>query len=396
MKNDSRLYKTLLAQFVLEDDPLLAMLKWMMNEMMKIELENKLGAKKGEHSNERKGYLSGYRARRFDTRLGSIYLLIPKVRKGGYIPFFLTEKQRSEQALISLVKEAYVNGVSSRKIERIAKSLGIENISASQVSEINKGLDEQVESFRNRKLEAEYPFIWVDAVYEKIRDYDNRVVSYAFMTAMGINARGKKELLAIEAFNSESTETWKAFFNKLKDRGLKRISLIISDAHQGIQQAAKECFLYSSWQRCKLHFMRNILKDVPKRSKRPFAYKLKQIFLQDDKQAAIDVAEQLKRDYRQSFPKALATLEQGLEDSLQFYHFPNIDKNRISSTNCLERLNKEIRRRSRVVAVFPSVNSYLRLISSYLMEYTEDWEIEKSYVSISKLEEVIKTSKPAA
>ena len=396
MKNDSRLYKALLAQFVLEDDPLLAMLKWIMNEMMKIELENKLGAKKGEHSKERKGYLSGYRARRFDTRLGSVYLLIPKVRKGGYIPFFLTEKQRSEQALISLVREAYINGVSSRRITKITKSLGIENISASQVSEINKGLDEQVESFRNRKLEAEYPFIWVDAVYEKIRDYDNKVVSYAFMTAMGINVRGKKELLAIEPFNSESTETWKAFFNKLKDRGLKRINLIISDAHQGIQQASKECFLNSSWQRCKVHFMRNILKDVPKRAKRQFAYKLKQIFLQDDKQAAIDVAEQLNQNYSQSFPKALITLEQGLEDSLQFYHFPNIDKNRISSTNCLERLNKEIRRRSRVVAVFPSVNSYLRLISSYLMEYTEDWEIEKSYVSISKLEEVIKTSKPAA
>ena len=132
MKNDSRLYKALLAKFVLEDDPLLAMLKWMMNEMMKIELENKLGAKKGEHSKERKGYLSGYRARRFDTRLGSVYLLIPKVRKGGYIPFFITEKQRSEQALISLVKEAYINGVSSRKITKITKSLGIENISASQ------------------------------------------------------------------------------------------------------------------------------------------------------------------------------------------------------------------------------------------------------------------------
>ena len=156
MKSDSRLFKNILSAFIAEEDPLLAMLKWILDEMMKIELEIKLGASKGEHSDKRKGYLSGYRVRRFDTRMGSVYLLIPKLRKGGYIPFFITEKQRSEQALMSLVQEAYINGVSSRKIERLAKSLGIENISASQVSRINKGLDEQLNEFRNRALEEEY------------------------------------------------------------------------------------------------------------------------------------------------------------------------------------------------------------------------------------------------
>lgn len=180
--------------------------------------------------------------------------MIPKIRKGGYIPFFLTEKRRSEQALISMIKEAYINGVSTRKVEKIAKELGIENISASQVSQINKGLDEQVQEFRNRPLKKEYPFIWVDALYEKIRDYDGKVVSTAIMIAYGVNLEGKKEVLAIEPFINESYETWKNFFDKLKQRGLEKVALLISDAHKGIQKAFKETFINSSWQRCKVHF----------------------------------------------------------------------------------------------------------------------------------------------
>lgn len=164
MRNDSEIFKEILTGFVTEEDPLLSMMKWMMDQLMQIEAQMKVGAKKGEHSSERKSHFSGYRPRRFDTRLGTVYLIIPKTRKGGYIPFFITEKRRSEQALISMPKEAYVNGVSTRKIERLAKEMGIENISASQVSQINKGLDEQVEAFRRRPLQKEYPFVWVDAL----------------------------------------------------------------------------------------------------------------------------------------------------------------------------------------------------------------------------------------
>ncbi len=159
-----------MTQFVVDKDPLLSILKWMMEQLMKIESEMKVRAKKGEHNSERKSYFSCYRLRRFDTRLGIVYLMIPKIRIGGYIPFFITEKRRSEQALIAIIQEAYVNGVSTRKIERLAKELGIENISASQVSQINKGLDEQVQEFRNRPLQKEYSFVWVDALYEKVRD----------------------------------------------------------------------------------------------------------------------------------------------------------------------------------------------------------------------------------
>ncbi len=389
MKNDSRIFREILTGFVAEEDPLLSMLKWMMDQLMQIEAEQKIGASKGEHSSERKSHFSGYRPRRFDTRLGTVYLMIPKIRKGGYIPFFITEKRRSEQALISMVKEAYVNGVSTRKIERLAKQMGIENISASQVSQINKGLDEQVEAFRNRRLEKSYPFVWVDALYEKVRNPEGRVVSTAIMIAYGVTLEGRREVLAIEPFRAETAETWRAFFEKLKARGVEDIALLISDAHFGIQKALKETFIGSSWQRCKVHFMRNILAHVPPKSKERFAARLKQIWLQDTKRDAMMIAETIREEFGKKFPEAIEVLDSGLEDSLQFYHFPQIDKRRIGSTNVLERINKEIRRRSRVVSIFPSKTSYLRLIATYLMEYTEDWEVERSYIKPVKLQEVM-------
>jgi len=389
VKNDSRIFREILTGFVAEEDPLLSMLKWMMDQLMQIEAEQKIGASKGEHSSERKSHFSGYRPRRFDTRLGTVYLMIPKIRKGGYIPFFITEKRRSEQALISMVKEAYVNGVSTRKIERLAKQMGIENISASQVSQINKGLDEQVEAFRNRRLEKSYPFVWVDALYEKVRNPEGRVVSTAIMIAYGVTLEGRREVLAIEPFRAETAETWRAFFEKLKARGVEDIALLISDAHFGIQKALKETFIGSSWQRCKVHFMRNILAHVPPKSKERFAARLKQIWLQDTKRDAMMIAETIREEFGKKFPEAIEVLDSGLEDSLQFYHFPQIDKRRIGSTNVLERINKEIRRRSRVVSIFPSKTSYLRLIATYLMEYTEDWEVERSYIKPVKLQEVM-------
>ena len=259
MKIDEKeLFKRVMTDFILEEDPMLAMLKWMTEKLMEAEAANKVGANKNEHSSSRTTHFSGYRPRRFDTRMGTMYLMVPKLRKGGYIPFFITEKKRAEQALISVVQEAYINGVSTRKIERIAKEMGIDGISASQVSQINKGLNEQVEAFRSRVLQKEYPFIWVDALYEKIRS-NGRVISTAIMIAYGVGMDGKREVLAIEPFYSESNESWRAFFKKLKARGLQKCALVVSDAHQGIQNAVKNELTGCSWQRCKVHFMRNIL-----------------------------------------------------------------------------------------------------------------------------------------
>ena len=323
------LFKKALLQFITEPDPYLTMLKWVMTEMMRIETETKVGAAKGRHSKERTTYFSGGRARRVDTRLGTVYLVVPKVRKGGYVPFFISERRRSEQALIAVVQEAFINGVSTRKIERLAHAMGIENISAGQVSEFNKELDAQVADFRTRPLDEEYPFLWIDALYQKVR-VEGRVVSVAVMIA------------------------------------------------------CKE-WLGASWQRCKVHFMRNILAKVPHREKARFAAHLKQIWLEPDKKSAERAAAALIDDYGKRFPDAVRCLEEGLEDSLSFYDFPEVDKKRISSTNGQERLNMEIRRRSRVVGVFPSVASYLRLTICYLIEYSEDWENERSYIREDKV-----------
>lgn len=365
---------------------MLEMLKWTTDQLMKIEVEQKMGAEKGKHTNDRKTSLSGTRPRRFDTRMGTMYLMVPKLRKGGYIPFFVTERNRSEQALIALVKEAYVNGVSTRKIDRLTKSMGIENISAGQVSIISKGLDEQVEEFRNRPLASKYPFVWVDAVYEKIR-VNNRVVSMAILIAIGVNEAGTREILAIEPMFNESEDTWTEFFRGLKERGLTDICLCISDAHIGIQKGLKKVFIGSAWQRCKVHFMRNVLAKMPHHEKAKFAEKLKQIWIQPNKEEALKVASRLIDDYEKKLPDAIKCLEDGIEDSLQFFDYPEIDKRKISSTNIIERLNREIRRRSRVVGIFPSKDSFIRLLTSYLIEYSDDWAAERCYI---KSENILK------
>jgi transposase-like protein len=386
-KSTASLEKMLL-QFLAEPDPMLSMLEWLCHKLMEVEVDAKVGATKGEHSEERLGYRSGSRVRRFDTRMGTMYLLVPKVRKGGYVPFFVTERKRSEQALLQVVQEAFVNGISTRKIDRLAKSLGIESISASQVSEINKELNEQVEEFRRRRLESTYPVIWVDALYEKIR-VDRRVCNMAVHVVCGINLDGKREVLAIEPMYEESEASYTTLFDSLKARGLQSVWLAASDAHQGLIAAVQKSFIGCSWQRCKVHFMRNILAHVPAKEKESFGARLKQIWQQPDYKSARVYADRLIQEYADQLPKAIETLENGLEDSLQYYEFPEIDPRKISSTNVLERFNKEIRRRSRVVGIFPSMDSYIRLISCYLMEYSEDWETAKCYIQKDILDAIL-------
>ena len=378
--------ENLLSQFIGESDPLFEMLKWITEKLMLLEAENKAGAKKGSHSSKRITNFCGSRVRRFDTRLGTMYLIVPKLRKGGYIPFFVTEKKRSEQALIQVVQEAFINGVSTRKIDKIAKSLGIENLSASQVSEINKGLDEQVRLFRNRELQKEYPILWIDALYEKIRN-EGRVQNEAIMVVCGLNTSGEREILAIEAMECENEENYRELFLKLKARGLENVWLAISDAHQGLKNAIRKEFIGSSWQRCKVHFMRNILAKVNSKNKNIIASKIKHIWLQADEKDARKLAKQIMMDFEEKFPEAMQTLDEGLDDSLQFYSFSKIDHRKISSTNMLERLNKEIRRRSKVVGVFPSEESYIRLITTYLIEYSEDWTNGKAYIKKDVVDE---------
>lgn len=369
-----------------ELDPLYSMLQWLTQRMMEVESELKVGAVKGKHSSDRTTHFSGTRVRRFDTRLGTMYLLVPKLRQGGYVPFFVTEKKRSEQALMQVIQEAFINGVSTRKMERLAQSLGIEGISAGQVSAMTKGLDEQVAQFRSRPLEKEYPVIWVDALYEKIR-FDGRVISMAVLVVAGITVDGRRDILACEPMMNESEETYGSLFERLKERGLETVWLCVSDAHRGLRKALQKAFLGCSGERCKVHFMRNVMAHVSHKEKASFAAKLKTIWLQPTKKRAYQTARMLIDEYEERFPDAMRVLEEGLEDALQFMTFSFLDHRKISSTNIIERLHREIRRRSRVVGIFPGMDSYLRLVSAYLIEYAEDWSTGKCYVRPLLIEE---------
>lgn len=384
-------FEKMLMKFISESDPMLAMLQWLCEKLMEAEVESKLGAEKSERIASRQGYRSGYRVRRFDTRMGTMYLMVPKIRNGGYVPFFVDAKKRSEAALLSVIQEAYVNGVSTRKIDKLTKALGIESISRSQVSAIAKDLNEQVDAFRKRRLEPIYPVLWVDALYERIRD-NHSVKNMAVLVVSGITLEGKRDILAIEPMYEEAAETYGELFENLKVRGLEKVWLVVSDAHKGLVKAVRESFVGCSWQRCKVHFMRNILARISSRDKKLFAEKLKQIWLQPDCAAAKRYAASLMDEYEDKYPEAINTLEEGLEDSLQFYNFDDIDSRKISSTNILERLNREIRRRTAVVGIFPSMDSYVRLVTSYLIEYNEDWSSGRSYINpqiISKVQAII-------
>ena len=375
----------MLFRFMGMEDPMLSMLEWLCTQMMEAEVSKQIRAEKHEQSQDRTSHRCGFRPRRLDTRMGTMYLLVPKVRNGGYIPFFVTERRRSEAALVQVVQEAFVQGVSTRKMEKLAKSLGIEGISRSQVSEMTKGLQEQVNEFRNRPLTSgSYPVLWVDALYEKVR-YAGRVVSMAILLVCGVNNEGRREVLALEPMLEESKESYKQLFEGLKNRGLQNPSLVVSDAHKGLIAAIGECFPGAGWQRCKVHFMRNILVHVPHKEKERFAGLLKGIWLTADLATSKQRAQDLADEYRIKCPKAIETLEDGLEDALTFLSFPSLDARKVSSNNMLERLNKEIRRRTRVVGIFPNPESYLRLVTVYLMEYSEDWSVTRSYLSEESL-----------
>lgn len=383
-KNDTTFFTNKLLEFVAANDPILAMMQWLMDKLMEVEISHKNGSEKGVHNPDRKTYRSGYRIRRFDTRLGTVYLAVPKLRQGGYIPFFVTEKKRSEQALIQVVQECWLNGVSTRKIENIAKKLGIESISASEVSQINKGLDDMVSEFRTRKLEKEYPVIWADALYEKIRE-DRRIVNTAVMVIKAVNLQGQQEILTVEPMVNESEETYSVLFRNLQNRGVEKIWLCISDAHKGLQAAVNKCWQGTVWQRCKVHFMRNILAYIPQKEKELIAAKLKLIWIAPDEKAARKLEQSFIDEYKDRFPKAVDCLENGFEDSIQYYGFSEIDSRKVSSTNTLERLNREIRRRTRIVGIFPNSDSYVRLVTSYLIEYSEDWQTDRCYIKAESL-----------
>lgn len=383
------MFGKLLGSFKGTGDPIKAMFEWLTEEMMESEMVEKLGAEKYERSASRKGVRAGSRSkpRRWDTRMGTLSLQIPKPRSGGYVPSFLERGKRSEKALCSVVMEAFVQGVSTRKMEKVMQAFGIKDISAGQISNLCEELDEKVRIFLFRRLEGRYPYVWVDALYEKVRE-DSAVTNHAVVVAIGVNELGHREILGVMIMPTEDTESWKTFLRSLVERGLTGVKLIISDKHLGIREAVKQIFNNGVlWQRCKVHTMRNILCRVSKSAKQEVANALKTIFAQASRKKAEAEAHRVIDEFGARFPEAMKTLEDSLDEVLTFYRFPQEHWKKISSTNPLERLNRETRRRTRVVGVFPAVNSCLRLVGMVLLEQHEDW-ITQTYMDPEKLSDL--------
>ena len=364
------------------EDPIRAMAEMITDFVMEAEVSAKIGAEPHQRSEERTGYRNGHRERRWDTRLGSLKLQVPKVREGGYVPSFIEHRKRSEQALVSVIQEAVVQGVSTRKIENVLAELGIAGVSAAQVSQLCTTLDEKVRQFRERRL-GESRYVWVDALYEKVRE-DERVESMAVVIATGVNPQGRREVLGLDVFPTESEESWAQFFKALKERGLSGVHLVISDAHGGLKNAVRKVFR-AEWQRCKVHFYRNVLAQVPRRSQAEVSEAMKAVFVQRDEKSAKAKASEVVRQFQHRYAKAMEIFESGVDDVLSYLHYPAAHRMRISSTNPIERLNLEIRRRTRVVGIFPHRGACLRLIGMLLVEIHEDWLTDdKAYLTFDE------------
>lgn len=361
-------------------DSLRELFEHTLRQAMELELEQRAGAGRYERSGERLDHRNGTRHRRFDTRMGSLDLEVPRLREGNYMPSFLEHRTRSECALIALVQEAVIGGVSTRKVAKLVAELGITSLSKSQVSEFCLELDEQARAFRERPLTGNYPYVFLDAVFEKMR-IGRTVMSQACVIAYGVREDGARELIGLDVVDTESEASWSGFLRGLRDRGLTGVKLAITDAHGGLIKAVQTVFVGASWQRCKVHFTRNVTSHAPEAYKKQIAGAMQGIFNQPDAEAALVVYEALRVQYGKTCAKALQILEDGLGDTLTFMAFPREHWSRISSTNPIERINREIRRRTRVIGIFPSIDSALRLIGMILLEQTDDWYAGKRYMS---------------
>lgn len=367
-------------------DGLRTMLTEMVNILMGAEIDAVCGAGYGERSDERTNSRNGYRGRLWDTRVGSIDLQIPKLRHGTYFPAWLLEpRRRAEKALTAVVAEAYALGVSTRKVEDLVQSLGIEKLSKSQVSQLSKELDGVVKSFRERPLAGPYKYLWLDALYLKCRE-EGRIVDVACLVAVGVNKEGRREILGFDVVTGEDGAGWLAFLRGLRARGLKGVELVVSDAHPGLKDAISSVLRGASWQRCRTHFMRNLLTKVPKAAHGLVATFVRTIFAQPDAESVraqhARTVEQLQPRFREP-----ARMLAEAEEILAFTAFPKEHWRQIWSNNPQERLNREIRRRTDVVGIFPHRPSIVRLVGAVLCEINDDWAVVRRYMTIETREE---------
>jgi putative transposase len=378
-----------LSKYVVEKDKdfLKEALTLLIKALMDAEVTSMIGAEKYERSENRNNHRNGYRQREWDTRLGTLQLSIPKLRHGSYFPSLLEPRKMSEKALLNVVQGAYVHGVSTRKVDELVESLGIKGMDKSEVSRISKQLDGFVTEFKNRILEGEYPYLWLDATFPKVRE-GGRVCSMALVIAVGVNQSGEREILGFDVGMSEDGAFWEEFLRKLVARGLKGVKLVVSDAHEGLKSAIKKVLTGSTWQRCRVHFMRNVLSQVPKKCQGMVSSIIRTIFAQNDQESAREQLRHVVDELRGRFPKAMEILEAAEEDILAYMAFPREHWIQIHSTNPLERLNREIRRRTDVVCIFPNRDAVIRLVGTMLMEQNDEWQVGRRYFSLESMEKL--------
>jgi transposase-like protein len=376
-------------------DLLRTMVGQMVEALMGAEVEALCGAGYKERHPERANRRNGYRERAWDTRAGTIELSLPKLREGSYYPdWLLTPRKRSEQALTAVIADAYLAGVSTRRVDKLVRTLGIEGISRSQVSRLAASLDEIVEAFRNRPLEGPYPFLMLDALVVKVREA-GRICNVAAVHAVGVSADGRRESLGLDLITSEDGAGWSAFLRGLLARGLSGVVLVTSDAHQGLIDAIAATLPGASWQRCRTHFVRNLLTRVPKAAQPAVATLVRSIFAQPDAVSVREQHERVVEQLSQRFPAAAELLADAGPDILAFTFTPKEVWRQVWSNNPLERLNREIRRRTDVVGIFPDRGSALRLIGAVLAEQNDEWaDTGRRYMSLDAIAKTLAPSSP--
>jgi transposase-like protein len=369
-----------------DPDLLRSMVKAFADQLMSAEASALCNAGYGEITPERLNSRNGYRSRDFDTRAGTVELAIPKLRTGSYFPDWLVEpRRRAERALVAVVAQCYVEGVSTRRVDDVVKSMGIDGISKSQVSELAKSLDEMVSAFRNRPLDAgPYSYIWVDALTQKVRE-GGRIVNVAVVVATGVNADGHREILGLDLITTEDGAGWTAFLRGLVARGLSGVALVVSDAHQGLVDAIASVLPGAAWQRCRVHFVRNVLTRVPKATQSMVATLIRSIFEQPDHEQVLAQHGRVVEQLTERFADAADMLVGAQADILAFSTFPKEHWRQIWSNNPQERLNKEIRRRTDVVGIFPNRSAVIRLVGAVLAEQHDEWAVARRYMGVDSL-----------